>query len=221
MRSIAGGLAVVLFAVLAVFVLPYLPRQSLWPAIIIAMFVVVMAILVRRHALTTGYHCPACGHEFVIGTWTDFLSPHTIGCKMLRCPRCGEGSWCTEIERAAIVADPAAIPAGHTLPPVAPVVTLYVQVAVVLAVYALIWGYTTLAWPGPGTGFAAAALIRIPLVATVLPLLHTLFCLYGARQGYRSRIYVAITIFVAIFLLLALWVQWTFLSRLSPGNPLS
>jgi DNA-directed RNA polymerase subunit RPC12/RpoP len=52
-------------------------------------------LLVRWHARSTAYRCPACGHEFEISTLTDFLSPHTTSKKFLKCPQCGKRKWAT------------------------------------------------------------------------------------------------------------------------------
>lgn len=50
--------------------------------------------LVRWHAKNTAYICPKCGHTFMISISKDFLSPHMGNKKLLRCPKCGESSWC-------------------------------------------------------------------------------------------------------------------------------
>ena len=52
-----------------------------------------LALLVRWHARTTRYACPACGAEFGLSAWTDFLSAHTPESKLLRCPHCGATEW--------------------------------------------------------------------------------------------------------------------------------
>jgi len=67
-----------------------------WPGVLVIsvpIMVGMLAILVRWHARTFGYRCAKCGHEFTIGAWTDFFSPHYPSKKFLRCPSCGKRSW--------------------------------------------------------------------------------------------------------------------------------
>ncbi len=63
-----------------------LPGMVIWGGI----FVASLYLLVRWHAGNTGYRCPACGSFFTISTLTDFVSPHLLDGKWLRCPKCGE-----------------------------------------------------------------------------------------------------------------------------------
>ena len=203
------GLAVVIIFIVAFFILPRLSHAAWSSLLITVVFLGIMIVLVRWHARTSGYHCPACGHEFAVSAWVDFLSPHGFGRKLLRCPRCDIASWCGEIDRAGLnTATETEIPVPDTESTGA--AWLYLQVAIIVALYAILWGLTVYRWPGASLGF----ILKIPLAAGVLPVLHAVFCLFAARQGYQSRIYPAVTAFVAIFLLLAVWMQWTVLSRL-------
>lgn len=213
MRSGAWlGLTVVVVFVLAFFVLPRLSSSTLASLAITVLFLAIMLLLVVRHARTSGYHCLPCGNEFAISVWIDFLSPHGFGRKLLRCPRCGIASWCNEIDRAAI-----RLPreTGEEIPEAPPdaVGWLYVQVALVILLYAALWGLTLVRWPSAAAA-STGLILKIPLAAAVLPALHAVFCLFAARQGYKSAVYPAVTVFVAAFLLLAVWMQWTVLARL-------
>ena len=58
---------------------------------------VVLAGMVRRHARRTVYHCQLCDGRFLVTRWIDFVSPHTMHSKLLRCPSCGKVSWCQAI----------------------------------------------------------------------------------------------------------------------------
>lgn len=58
-----------------------------------------LASLVRWHAATTGYRCPGCGHEFMISVWADFVSPHILTTKDVKCPRCGRREWMEALVR--------------------------------------------------------------------------------------------------------------------------
>jgi len=53
----------------------------------------ILFLLVRWHASHYGYCCGHCGAEFEISAFTDFISPHTVQSKYLRCPQCGKRSW--------------------------------------------------------------------------------------------------------------------------------
>jgi DNA-directed RNA polymerase subunit RPC12/RpoP len=52
-------------------------------------------LLVRWHAHHTAYRCPACGDEFEISVFTDFVSPQVPNKKYLKCPHCGQRNWAT------------------------------------------------------------------------------------------------------------------------------
>ncbi|MDH7576450.1 MAG: hypothetical protein QHH75_01265 [Bacillota bacterium] len=58
-------------------------------------------LLVRWHARNTAYICPKCGHFFMISAMEDFLSPHMIDQKLLKCPKCGKRSWCQAVSAKA------------------------------------------------------------------------------------------------------------------------
>jgi DNA-directed RNA polymerase subunit RPC12/RpoP len=64
----------------------------LWLVVVAA----TLFLLVRWHSSSTVYHCAACGHDFVISTWTDLMAPHKPGAKLLTCPECGTRDW-TEV----------------------------------------------------------------------------------------------------------------------------
>jgi DNA-directed RNA polymerase subunit RPC12/RpoP len=73
----------------------FLPRRGdVWLAVWLAAGVALpVFFLVRWHARTTAYRCPACRHEFAISAWTDFITPHLPGKKYVACPSCGKKGW--------------------------------------------------------------------------------------------------------------------------------
>jgi DNA-directed RNA polymerase subunit RPC12/RpoP len=68
-------------------------RLSSTMALLLLMMTGSLVILIRGHAARTVYRCSACGHEFKITPLTDFLSPHTLATKYLRCPACKKRGW--------------------------------------------------------------------------------------------------------------------------------
>jgi DNA-directed RNA polymerase subunit RPC12/RpoP len=70
-----------------------------FPAVVAAGGVVILASLVRWHASTTGYRCPNCGAEFAISAWADFLSPHMVTSKYVKCRACGQRAWMEALVR--------------------------------------------------------------------------------------------------------------------------
>lgn len=208
--SLVIRLAVVVVIAAALFFLPRLQGWSGLSAVIIAAFILFTFFLVRWHARHSAYKCPGCECIFAISAWTDFLSPHLSGDKMLRCPHCGLSGWCPEIDRDTAALSPGQLSPARKMAPASPATSLYVQVVVVLACYAAIWIVTLYSRP---TGAFPWVILRIPLIVTLLPILHATFCVYAVFQNYRSRIYFFVTLFVAVFLTLALWIQYTVLAR--------
>lgn len=92
---IAIFLAVIIIG--ATFLLPV--YWYVWPVLVIGG----LFLLVRWHAKNFAYHCPKCGHEFEISTFTDFISPQgpskSGGWKYLKCPKCRERSRATVIKK--------------------------------------------------------------------------------------------------------------------------
>ena len=206
-------IALVGLAVVALFILPQLWGWTGFPILIILALAVVTALLVRWHARNTGYRCPACEFTFVISAWTDFMSPHKSGEKMLRCPRCRGSSWCLEISRASVT-DETPAQDGALTPPAFSPAPLNLQVGAVASLYMALWIITLFRLTDLPQGMSLMTVIKIPVATVILVVMHAAFCLYGARHGYRSRIYVLVTIFVAAFLLLAVWIQHSRLAQM-------
>lgn len=213
-KNPAVQIVLVGLAAIALFVLPQLWGWAGFPVMIILALAIVAVIMVRWHARNTGFRCPACDFTFAISPWTDFLSPHKSGLKMLRCPRCLESSWCLEISRTSVT-DDAPVKNAAGIPPAYSAAPLYLQIGTVVSLYIALWIVTQYHWTTLPEGISLLAVIKIPSAIAVLVIMHGIFCLYAARHGYRSRIYILITIFVAAFLLLAIWVQHRQLSQMT------
>lgn len=213
-NSVIHIIAVAVIAAV-MFVLPPLWGWSGLPFVFIAALIVVTIVMVRWHTRHTGYRCPACGGSFMISPWTDFLSPHLSGTKMLRCPHCLVSGWCEEI-------DPVSIIPAETAPRAATTSTdsssrgLCTQIMLVLLLYAALWLATLYLWTTSSMTISARHIFRIPIATAILPIMHFVFCYYAIRHAYRSRIYFMVTIFVAVFLLLAFWTQLRYLSQTLP-----
>jgi hypothetical protein len=190
------------------------PRFWGWPGLplaVVFLFVAATFFLVRWHARHVGYCCPVCDYRFAVSAWNDFLSPHLGGEKLLRCPRCGQSSWCPEIDRAVVPKDQSAPP---RLSRPGPQRSLSFQMAVVLLLYLGPWVYTALVWRRLPADVSGLVILKIPLITAVLPMLHFVFCFHAIRNGYRSRIYLLVTLFIAFFLALAFWMQYAQLARM-------
>jgi DNA-directed RNA polymerase subunit RPC12/RpoP len=76
--------------------------EHYWPlpiALYLTLLLIALALLVRSHSRDTVYTCRACNAQFEITAWRDFISPHTLTQKYLKCPRCGTRSWATVHEK--------------------------------------------------------------------------------------------------------------------------
>lgn len=76
-----------------------LARPSRTVLIGLVLATVALVLMVRWHARSTAYRCPACGDRFTLTAWSDFVHPHGGEKKYVRCPRCGESGWCEESAR--------------------------------------------------------------------------------------------------------------------------
>jgi DNA-directed RNA polymerase subunit RPC12/RpoP len=204
-------LAAVVFIAVALFILPRLWGWSGLPLAVIGVVMVLTVVLVGWHARHTGYQCASCHHTFTISPVTDFLSPHLSGVKMLRCPQCGLSGWTQEIERAAVT-DPPVTDLPQTITPSQGGTSLRLQITAVLVLYGLLWMYTLFARPSTSE-FSLWEDLKIPLVTVILPILQVIFCVFALRRGYRSRIYFFVSLFVIVFILLAVWMQRAILIR--------
>jgi len=75
-------------------IMVYLAAQS--KAIGSALIMVPLFILwfARYISANTEYRCPKCGFEFKTSTIATLLSLQQIYFRLLRCPKCGDVSWC-------------------------------------------------------------------------------------------------------------------------------
>jgi len=208
----------------AIFIIPI----SMPAGLIIWIFIISVGayLLIRWHSKNTVFICPKCDYKFTITTTKDFLSPHFFDKKLLRCPHCGESSWCKNISAKSIRLDISSAK-RYNGSKVKPTKSLYIQMGIVLFIYLILWAnavylYTKLPDTIP-THFdiarkpdawgAKSSLFFLPLSATIFPLLHTLFCLYAAKEGYKSLIYPTITIVFIITLLYFMVLQYLFFSH--------
>jgi len=88
-------LTVAIIVVTAVILIPIA-----WPVGLVAWLAIIVSgslfLLVRWHAGSTAYRCPACEHEFEISVFTDLVSPHVLpDKKYLKCSQCGKRNWAT------------------------------------------------------------------------------------------------------------------------------
>jgi len=197
--------AIVVIIAVFLFIVPPLWHWVGLPFVIIGGLLLVTIIMVRWHSRHTGYRCRNCGGVFMVSAWTDFLSPHLSDRKMLRCPHCHSSGWCEET-------DPVAVPQ----PPASPVAAastegspqnLYWQIILVILLYGALWVTALYQWSALSTTVSFWQVFKIPIATAILPALHFVFCYFAIRQSYRSRIYALVTIFIAVFLLLAVWMQ--------------
>ncbi|MBD3258921.1 hypothetical protein GF377_10840 [candidate division GN15 bacterium] len=98
-RSVCRWFVIVLLTATAAGVVYAVPWEYGLPGL--AVFTLGIYALVRWRARAVEYICPECNTVFTISTGTDFISPHMIDVKLLKCPRCGITSWCRGRYRSA------------------------------------------------------------------------------------------------------------------------
>lgn len=205
----------------------FLPRIY-WPvgfAIWLFLVIVGTGVLVRWHAKNTAYICPKCGHTFAVTTLEDLMSPHMGIVKLLTCPKCVKSSWCEGISIKSMK-DEVIVPGERVADKPKPATSLYVQIGIVIFAYLLLWAHTAYIYPqlpeiipthfgvnGPDAWGHKSSILEIPLIAALFPVLHGSFSLYAIRKGYRSGIYVLLTVVFIKALLIFMIVQYAMLSH--------
>jgi uncharacterized membrane protein len=217
-------LFIVVMTASAIFIIPI----SMPMGLIIWIFIISIGtyLIIRWHAKNTVFICPECNHKFTISTAKDFLSPNFFDKKLLRCANCGESSWCKAISAKSIQLDISRAE-RYKQAKTKPAKSLYIQMAIVLFIYLILWCnafYLYAKLPDtipthfdiagkPDAWGAKSSFLFLPLSATIFPLLHGLFFLYAAKEGYRSLIYLVITIIFIITLLIFIGIQYLIFSR--------
>lgn len=184
-----------------------LPAAAGWhglPYVIIGIFAVGCLVLVRWHSGHTAYRCSSCRHIFTISAWTDFMSPHQGGEKLLRCGQCGYAGWFEETDRGRALPSESPPPPTELIP-VRSAGRLYLQMFIVVALYAALW-IASVAVADKDIS-AGSKTFDLLLGTGLLPVLHFAYCNFAARNGYRSRIYPIITAITAVFLVFVTLMQ--------------
>jgi len=222
-RSNTIWLVILFIAIIICGIIFLIPFQYPFGFIICLFLVVGMGLylLVRWHAKTTAYICPNCEHTFAVSTLTDLLSPHTINKKVLRCPSCGESSWCKAVSIEAVKEKIEKVEEIKELK-VEPQKLLYFQIGIVILAYAILWIFTLYVYPKlpeiipthfnlgfkPDAWGPKLSFLFLPIFAAIFPLTHVLFCFYAAKRGYKSIIYGFITGLYVLILLLLMGIEY-------------
>ena len=168
------------------------------------LLIVGLFAMISRHAKMAAYLCPVCEQIFAISRWADFLSPQIGAKKLLKCTGCGVASWCREMRAGETVTRINNMPipkkeinrAGTRR-------WLYIQVGMVVIAYLIFWANALhlhsklpdvmlthfVISDALGCYAGKSAVLALPALAALFPLLHGLFLIYAARQGYRSIVY--------------------------------
>jgi DNA-directed RNA polymerase subunit RPC12/RpoP len=151
-----------------------------------ALLLVPLFILLFGRYLSTKieYKCSKCGCEFKISTTATLLTLQQVYFRLLKCPKCGENSWCRIVryKDREVIAKVRQIDektkTNHT-------VLLFVLILTYLT-YIAIWilkpNYLLLA------------------VVTAIFVYFAAIVVYAARNGYNSSLYL-ILIFVSVLLI--------------------
>lgn len=94
--SICASIIGVAALVVSVLIAPYLPRLVAVTNIIvgISVFVFTFAIALEKDYDAGNYECKKCHKRFKPTFWAYFWAMHTPMKRRLKCPHCGEKSFC-------------------------------------------------------------------------------------------------------------------------------
>jgi len=66
--------------------------EDIYIAIFILAACIILWLFIWRRG-EFGYKCPHCHTEFKPSSWQDFVGPHAINYKYIRCPNCRKLGW--------------------------------------------------------------------------------------------------------------------------------
>ena len=178
------GLTVFLIIIPGTTALLLLP-DKLKPLVLVYLAIVIF--LVFRHFYeSTLYECPNCRHVFRPELSDFVLAPHQTYYKLLTCPNCGSVEWCPikyyRGEELKIKLKPIREEVKTNLKPLLVFTTLVYLLSAI-----------------PATLHRNFALL-IPI--TLIYLLYFTVIVYAIRKDYRSQIFIAMTFFIVIPMIL-------------------
>ncbi len=178
------GLTVLLTVIPSVLAILLLPDE-LKPLVLVYLTLVVV-LLLKHFYENTLYECPNCKHIFKPKLSDFVLSPHQTYYKLLTCPNCGSIEWCPikyyRGEELKIKLKPIRKEVKIDLKPLLAFTTFVYLLSIIPA--ALRQNFVLLA------------------ASTLIYLLYFTVIVYAIKKGYGSQIFVAMTFFIVIPMIL-------------------
>ena len=146
----------------------------------------ITALFIKHIHENTLYECPNCKYVFKPNLSDFILSPHQTYYRLLTCPNCKTVAWCPVKYYKGRELDVRLKPISERF-----TVNLHALLAFTTVVYVL-----SLILQVLNLNFVLLA------VNTFLYLLYLTFVVYAIVKGYKSQIYLALTFFIVIPLIL-------------------
>jgi len=61
--------------------------------------IVAVTFLQRWRTKNYDYKCGKCGERFTLPLWKAVLAPHSMGRKLVKCPKCGRRGWAAPVPK--------------------------------------------------------------------------------------------------------------------------
>jgi DNA-directed RNA polymerase subunit RPC12/RpoP len=67
--------------------------------IVIAAVVILVVLLQNWRTANYDYQCGKCGERFSLSTLKAIIALHSMGSKLVRCPKCGKMTWAKPVPK--------------------------------------------------------------------------------------------------------------------------
>jgi len=213
----------VIFGLILLLLITFKASHYWWVGFVIFMCVAIggLLLLYSWHAKNTAFLCPKCSQTFMVSLKDLILSPHIMDEKLLRCPLCGEISWCKAVSASSTKEE---IIVRKIERKEIKLSKLVAHIGLVIFIYLLLWCITLYFYSklpekilvhfgikgvayGPKSRF-----LLLPAIASIFPILHAMFCIYSARREYPSYVCIlfnfVFTTPLIIFIILQFLIYW-------------
>jgi ribosomal protein S27AE len=73
--------------------------NTIYPLFVVVLVFIVGVLINNRISSNFDYQCGNCGEVLSVSTMQAMFVPHSMGRKLLKCPKCGHTTWATPVPK--------------------------------------------------------------------------------------------------------------------------